>query len=518
MLSTPVISHKTDFLQEFGVLFRDVQMSGIFSDSITFNDCIPKHSPAEILAKYNTEQEEADFDLADFVLENFDFPDFKPQHYESRLDRPIADHIELLWEILTREHLAESGSSLIPLPNPYIVPGGRFRGLYYWDSYFNMLGLEESGKIDLIESMLENFSFLIGELGFIPNANRTYYLGRSQPPVFVLMIEILSHHKGPQTWDRYLPYLEKEYLFWMNGHELLSEENPAANRVVRLPDGTLLNRYWDNSDAPRPESYREDVEVGRLSERSSREVYRHIRAAAESGWDFSSRWFKNGMRMEHIHTTDILPIDLNCLLCHTEKVLIAHYADLPHKRELVETLSQRMSARETAIRTLFWEKQAGFFVDYDWIEGKRRDVLTLAALYPLFFSLASAQQAKKTAAKLEALFLKPGGFVTTLHESGQQWDLPNGWAPLHWITVSGLSRYGFDELARTGCERWLRGNYLVYKKTGKMTEKYNMLDRLEDAQGGEYPNQDGFGWTNGVFLKLSRFIREGTLSSQPRRW
>lgn len=505
------ISHKTDFLQEFGALFRDIQTSGIFSDSITFNDCIPKFPPGEILARYESEKGQPGFDLADFFLENFGLPDFRPQDYESNPDNSIEEHIDGLWQVLTREHHSESGSSLIPLPHPYIVPGGRFRGLYYWDSYFTMLGLEESGRLDLIENMLDNFVFLIGEFGFIPNANRTYYLGRSQPPVFALMISLLAGQKGPGVWKRYLPFLEKEYDFWMKGHDAVSETMPAERRVVRLPDGTLMNRYWDNSDAPRPESYREDVEVAGLSGRNTREVFRHIRAGAESGWDFSSRWFRRGCGMEHIHTTDILPVDLNCLILNIEKTLLRQYAGDREKAGRIAILSQRVAAREAALHQFFWDGRDGFFRDFDWRDRQQTEVLSLAGMYPLFFNIATPAQADKTARVLEDRFLKAGGFITTLAESGQQWDSPNGWAPLHWITFSGLENYRYHALAREGIGRWLKVNRMVYKKTGKLTEKYNMLDRLEDARGGEYPNQDGFGWTNGVYLKLNRLTGNSTL-------
>jgi alpha,alpha-trehalase len=502
------VSHRTDFLQEFGELFRDIQMSGIFSDSITFNDCVPRSSAAEILTRYEVEKRWPWFDLADFLLDNFELPDFLPQKYETNPEDSIDTHIASLWSILTREHFAETGSSLIPLPYSYVVPGGRFRGLYYWDSYFTSLGLEEHGRMDLVENMLGNFAFLIDEFGFIPNANRTYYVSRSQPPVFALMIDMLASHKGDTVWDHFLPYLEKEYAFWMKGADTLSSDHPTERRVVRLPNGTLLNRYWDDSDAPRPESYREDIEVGRISRRNTKEVFRHIRAAAESGWDFSSRWFKNGSEMHHIYTTDFLPIDLNCLMLNIEKTLLKQYERLPERSSDALLIASRAQARENMLRELFWSEADGLFMDYDWTSNQRSGVVSLAGIYPLFFGLANSKQSKRCAQTLEQKLLHPGGFVTSLQESGQQWDLPNGWAPLHWIAINGLVRYGHLSLAKEAANRWLSVNRIVFEKTGKLTEKYNMLNRLEDAQGGEYPNQDGFGWTNGVFLKLSRLMRE----------
>lgn len=481
-------------------------MSGIFSDSITFNDCVPKYPPEIILGNYEKEKDLPAFDLAEFLLDHFELPDFTPQHYETNPNHSIEEHIDSLWQILTREHRTESGSSLIPLPYPYVVPGGRFRGFYYWDTYFTMLGLEEDGRFDLIENMLDNFVFLIDQVGFIPNANRTYYLGRSQPPVFALMIELLANHTGSATWEKYLPFLEKEYIFWMSGHDIVSSDNPAEQRVVRLPDGTLMNRYWDRHDAPRPESYREDVEVGSISGRNVKEVFRHIRAGAESGWDFSSRWFKNGCGMEYIHTTDILPIDLNSLILNIEKTLIDQYKDNPEKIDFMQVVSARAAARETALHKLFWDEKNNFFMDYDWVDARRASIFSLAGVYPLFFGWATPLQAAQTARILEERFLKTGGFVTTLTESGQQWDYPNGWAPLQWIVFKGLENYGFHDLIREGFGRWLKVNRIVFEKTGKLTEKYNMISKFEDAQEGEYPNQDGFGWTNGVYLRLTRLL------------
>lgn len=161
-----------------------------------------------------------------------------------------------------------------------------------------MLGLQENSDCQLIEEMVNNFTFLIDSVGHIPNGNRSYYTTRSQPPFYALMLKLLSEIKGEEVWHTYEPALKKEYNYWMEGAHILSEEKPAHRRVVRMPDGCVLNRYWDDCPNPRSESYIEDVALARFSPQESEALYRHIRAAAESGWDFSSCWFANGQTIE----------------------------------------------------------------------------------------------------------------------------------------------------------------------------------------------------------------------------
>ena len=204
-------------------------------------------------------------------------------------------------------------SSLLPLPQPYLVPGGRFRELYYWDSYFTMLGLDESGRHDLVADMVRDFAYLIDTYGHVPNGARTYYLSRSQPPFFFEMVGLLSNDDSASAFSEYLPQLKREYAFWMEGARGL-RRGTAHRRVVAMPNWSILNRYWDDRDTPRDESYREDTELAHASGRPARQVFRDIRAAAESGWDFSSRWFADGHTRGTIDTTEIVPIDLNSLL------------------------------------------------------------------------------------------------------------------------------------------------------------------------------------------------------------
>ncbi len=487
--------------ESLGPLFHDVQMAGVFPDSKTFVDCTPKSDPATIASDYLARKDDPDFDLKAFVSANF-IPPSEPEIVASR-EESLKMHLENHWKNLTRKASESDGiSTLIPLPGEYVVPGGRFREIYYWDSYFTLIGLGASGRTDLVEAMVDNFAYLIDTVGFIPNGNRTYYLGRSQPPFFASMVNLYAQLTSVEEATIYLPAVQKEYDFWMQGSEYLSSDLPAVNRVVRLSDGTILNRYWDFLDFPRPESHKEDYELAEgLSDQEQKKLYRNLRAGAESGWDYSTRWFQDKADFGSIRTTDMLPVDLNSLMFAVETTLANLYA-ADGKVQQSDFYSTQADQRKAAIQRLFWDADKGAFTDYIWTENRLSDQLTLAGAYPLYFIVASAQQADAQARVLESDFLLPGGVVTTTIESGQQWDYPNGWAPLQWMTIKGLEHYDKMDLATEIKTRWLRVNDKVYQNTGKMMEKYNVADTTLIAGGGEYPTQDGFGWSNGVALGL----------------
>ena len=480
---------------DFEELFSYVQLSNIFEDGKTFPDCIPNRALEEINKDYIQRRREPDFDPTAFIKENFSEPKAYTSGYKSDTSRSLAQHIESLWDELARKPEKQSGT-LISLPHPYIVPGGRFREIYYWDSYFTMLGLQVSGRIDMIRNMIDNFSYLIDSVGFIPNGNRSYFLGRSQPPFFSCMVKLLSEH-DQDALINYLPQLEKEYAFWMHGHELISATNSSQNRVVRMSDGSILNRYWDTYDTPRPESFKEDVELAHQSKQSKGELFRHIRAAAESGWDFSMRWFKDAKSFDLIHTTEIIPVDLNCLMFHLEQTLSEAWQRSGNPIKAMEYMALAEN-RKLAVMKFCWNARENFFFDYDFVSQIQKTQFTLAGVFPLYFNVVSSEQAEKLAQVLEGKFLKQGGLTTTLEHSGQQWDAPNGWAPLQWIAYKGLKNYNQHKLANELKNRWLSLVNTVYHSTGKMMEKYNVVDTSSLGGGGEYPNQDGFGWTNGV--------------------
>lgn len=491
--------------QLYGDLYRAVELAGLFPDSKTFADMIPNASPKQINAAYEGARNQPGFDLRSFVNNHFSSPPHDDSGYASDPNQDVVSHIDVLWTVLRRgpDTVASRWSSLLPLPKPYIVPGGRFDEVYYWDSYFIMLGLEQSGRHDLAVDELNNFAALINRYGHVPNGNRTYYLSRSQPPFFAQMVGLVANKDGDSVYLRYLPELKAEYAYWMAGSDKLAPGR-AHRRLVRLPDGTLLNRYWDDLGEPRDEAYREDLATaGQLPQHNAADLWRNLRAGGESGWDFSSRWLADARVLSSIRVTSLIPVDLNALLYGLERTLAKAYrvkGDAAH----AENMETRARSRADAIQRVLWDPQLEAFGDYNFVERKLTHRLTAATVYPLFAGVATRDEARKIAATIRRGLLRPGGMATTQMHTGQQWDEPNGWAPLQYLAVTGLRRYGDEELARTIATRWIRVNVDYYVRTGKLVEKYDIGTNTANASatGGEYPLQDGFGWTNGVLRTL----------------
>ena len=501
----PVLGY--DPSRDLGPLFHDAQMAQLFADSKTLVDSRPLEAPDALATRYAAERSAPGFDLKAFVNRSFTQPMPAATAPGSAASTSMEQHIRDLWPLLTRAADAQDPrSSLIPLPKPYVVPGGRFREVYYWDSYFTMLGLVESKRTDLVANMLDNFAHLITTVGHIPNANRTYYLSRSQPPYFAAMVGLYATATDTTQALKYLAAMEKEHAFWMDGARTLAP-GTANRRAVRLRTGAILNRYWDDRAEPRPESYREDYTLGMSAPDSRREgIYRNIRAAAESGWDFSSRWMRDTTDLRTMETIDLAPVDLNALLYHMERTIAAlrRFRNGAGDAAVATSFDVAAAARRDALLAAAWDARSGFFYDVRWRNGERvTDRATMAAAAVLYFGLATPAQGAAVASRLERDFLRPGGFVTTLVRSGQQWDAPNGWPPLQWLGMEGVRRYGRADLADLARDRWLSVNRRTYASTGKMTEKYDVLDLTRPAGGGEYPTQDGFGWTNGVALALA---------------
>lgn len=486
LLASPAVAQGP--ADTFGPLFAAVQERRVFPDGKTFADAVPTAPVAEIMRRYAEERPQSTDALRAFVKRHFRLPGDEPT-------RGLRAHIQSLWSPLTRPPTAPGSASgtALPLPAAYVVPGGRFREMYYWDSYFTMLGLRADRRQELVDAMLENFVSLIERHGLIPNGTRSYYLSRSQPPFFAAM-SALGTPGSPAAERRLLVALRAEYRFWMRGEGCVREQR-ACEHVVRMPDGSLLNRYWDAKDTPRDESYAEDVATAAQSRRPPGETLRDLRSAAESGWDFSSRWLGDPARLDTIRTTAIVPVDLNSLLWQLERTIAERCVRVDPA--CARDYRRRADARAVAMRRYLWVVSDGRFADWDVVSGQPTSTLSAATLYPLFVGLATPAEARTVAATTRAKLLAEGGIRTTLTRSGQQWDSPNGWAPLQWIAVEGLVRYGDDAFARDIARRWIATVDRSYRETGKMLEKYDIEER-KPGGGGEYPLQDGFGWTNGV--------------------
>ncbi len=489
----------------YGELFVDVQMNRIFPDNKTFVDCVPKRDPKAIVADYRKAKSNPAlrFSLLKFVEENFEVPVSPASSYRSDKTGSVAEHIRQLWTVLKRNpDQPVEGSSLLPLPYSYIVPGGRFREIYYWDSYFTMLGLQESGEYGMIENMINNFAFMLNKYGHIPNGNRTYYLSRSQPPYFSLMLDLLAQQQGNKVYAVYQNALVKEYNYYM-------DKSAPTKHVVKMPDGSLLNRYWDQDTHPRQESFVQDSTIGIHYNGSLARLYKNLRSGAESGIDFSSRWFADGKHLSTIQVTNLVAVDLNGLLYHLELTLAQSFKETGNLIR-ANYYKQLAARRKAAINKYCWSAKDNWYFDYNISQRRLSPEVTILGISPLFFQVASEAQAKAAAGFAKEKLLKDGGFVTTLKNTGEQWDAPNGWAPLQWMSIRGLENYGEHELAVNAAQRWAQLNIKVFHNTGKLMEKYNVVDTQLEAGGGEYESQDGFGWTNGVLLKLMKLynIRE----------
>lgn len=483
----------------YGDLFHQVQTRRIFPDGKTFVDAVPRRAPEKIMAAYRGHARFSDAELKRFVRANFVVPQAPKAPKPTAKRTSLKAHIAALWPHLTRPPVKPvAGGSALAMAKPFVVPGGRFREIYYWDSYFTMLGLKADGQDPLVETMIDDFGGLIDTYGHIPNGARTYYLSRSQPPFFFAMVG-LSSATDPKTLKVRVDLMRREHAFWMEGEKDV-KPGEAHRRVVAMADGGILNRYWDDRATPRDESYREDLETASKSGRPTAEVFRDLRAGAESGWDFSSRWMADGKTLATIQTTSIVPVDLNSLMYGLEKAISEGCAKLADA-DCVSEFDGRAKARAEAIDFYLWDSARGAYLDYQWKAGQRLDHLSAATFYPLFTGAAEEQRAHVVAQKAWDELLAPGGLRTTTVRTGQQWDTPNGWAPLQWVAVSGLRRYGETALADEIAKRWLATVGREYKASGKMLEKYD-VEEAKAGGGGEYPTQDGFGWTNGVTRAL----------------
>ncbi|XP_062603181.1 LOW QUALITY PROTEIN: trehalase-like [Saccostrea cucullata] len=511
-----------------GKLLDTVQRLRLFNDSKTFVDMSLRESQDTILAAFDALPKPVTKERArKFVTDHFSGPGEEFQSWEpldlprlpsflSKIKDPLLRDFGWdlcrIWKELGRKikldvKLNQDNYSLIYLPNPFIVPGGRFRETYYWDTYWVIKGLLLCEMTDTVKGMLENFALMIQKFGLIPNGARIYYTRRSQPPLFISMMYDYYKATGNLTFIQdNLPYMENEYNFWM------------TNRSFTIQNGTVnytLNRYASPVNSPRPESYAEDVDTAsNVKDPSSKaKLYQNLVSAAESGWDFSSRWFSResgaNLTLDTIRTTDILPVDLNSILCMSENFL-SQFFNLTGNQEKSNEYKSKMLQRQKAIGALLWNPSEGIWQDYDITKNSRRDYFYASNVFPLFANCADGDRKKiedfvlSYLQKTKVLNFE-GGFPTSLDTTGQQWDLPNGWAPLQHIAIWGLSNSQNQQMqveAYNLAKKWINNNWLAWNRSRNMYEKYSTLIPGKGGSGGEYTVQEGFGWSNGVVLDI----------------
>lgn len=489
-------------------LFRAVQKDSLFEDSKVFVDAKPLKPLDKILSKYQKGNHKKKFNLKSFVEKYFELPQYRNMASNGNKPALIEDYITAQWNDIIATTKTSDGT-IIGVPDPYVASSGAFQEMHYWNSYFNMLGLIAADKPQAAKQILDNCSYLIDKYGYMPASNRSYSLSRSSPPVYSLMVKLIVDLDSTLDVENFLPYLEKEYRFWMQGADELTNMNSADKRVVLMPHGEIMNRYWDSLATPRPEAYREDWQIEGTVEGDSTRLFRNIRAAQESGWGFNSRWLGYTKSFATLQTTEIIPVDLNCLLYHLEITLSEAYLHVGDGDQ-AEAMAVAADYRKNGILKYCWIDDEGFFMDYAFWDQYHTGIHSLAGVFPLFFGIATDDQVLLVIEKLENEFLKEGGLMTSLTESGEAWDSPNGWAPLQYIAVEGLKRYQYNGLADDIIYRWTNNVNQVYEKTGKILAKYNVVEVEKPPVEGRYRVKNGFAWTVAIYLKFLTPIEESS--------
>ena len=524
-------------------ILHAVQMARIFPDSKTFVDMKLLKNPNLIQRQFEDLQRDYDptiprAELLKFVEENFTLENQMEEHepadwipcpkvLASVKDpeyKDFADKLNRRWKTLCRKIKDEVESeqenyTLIYLPNPVVVPGGRFREIYYWDSFWIIRGLLLCDMFDTVKGMLRNFALLIQKFGKIPNGGRTYYLNRSQPPLFIQMVEQYVDVTGDTAFIREIyPQMVREFDYWLKEHSVKVLKNGVEHEMFR---------FNCEEAGPRPESYVEDFELAQEMHRGDPEnlarFYWEMKTGAETGWDYSSRWMIDGDDLSDTKARSIIPVDLNSFIAKNAQILAGYAQHLGEENDASKYREHGQKLCE-AIDAVLWDDRDGVWYDFDIINNCQRNHFTPSNLVPLWTGTyrdkkAKAQSAVNYLIRQELMENNPGGVPTTFVKSGQQWDFPNCWPPLEHMLVHGLLNTGIleaEQLAAEIAERRVQGAYLNFAaKDENMFEKYNATSLMGVGGGGEYEIQIGFGWTNGVVLD---FLNEfGSKLTVPKR-
>jgi len=402
---------------------------------------------------------------------------------------------------------------LLYLPYSYVVPGGRFNEMYGWDSFFIEMGLLRDGETELARNMARNALYEVRAYGKVLNANRTYYLARSHPPVLTQMVMAVYRRAQDHRWlEAALPEIERYYVYWTSEPHLTPE--------------TGLSRYYDTGHGPAPEVLasehdtkgrtdydliREyfqthlvtDYEVSQYYDASKDQLtdlfYTGDRSMRESGFDPSGRFGPFSVDIIHYN-----PVCLNSLLYLMEQQTAEIFSILSRERE-ASLWRKRAEERASRMNQSMWSSEDGLYYDYDFVHRRIRRYPYLTSFYPLWAGIATKDQAAQVARNIR-LFEQPGGLQTSTTCTGDQWDAPLGWAPLQWIAIEGLRRYGHEAEALRISENYLSMIQQEFARFGNIEEKYDVVRRSAHVSRtlrfGYRTNEAGFGWTNAVFTRL----------------
>lgn len=513
-----------------GPVLEAVQLAELYEDSKTFVDMTLKESSDTVLDAFADIDDPTDkAAIEEFVATYFEGPDLEFDDYEPTdwKENPLflekiedatyrkwAEDLHRLWFTLGRKIKQDVKDdtdlySLIYVDEYFVVPGGRFREFFYWDTYWIIKGLLLSEMYDTVRGMLRNWAALIDRYGKILNGNRVYFENRSQPPFFIPTVyEFYKATEDRAFLAEMMPFMEAEYTFWMNERTVeIYDESKQTNHT--------LNQYNVRMGKPRPESFREDRETTQdLSEDEAAVVYAEIASACESGWDFSSRWLgpEEDAPLSSMRTTKIVPADLNSIMCLSERAMVTLHNVMGNFDKVLE-YSNAVKARISAVESVLWSEDAGTWLDFDLETGEGNNKFSVANIFPLW-ARCFVEDENGGVTNFETKVLEyllnsevldyPGGIPSTLVDSGQQWDYPNVWPPLMEVAIQAIHSINSDEaktIAYNLAANWTSSNWEKYDETNVMYEKYNCNDGTPGS-GGEYIVQDGFGWTNGVILVL----------------
>lgn len=544
--SVPAIPPYDSQIWGAGELINTVQLERLFDDSKTFVDLRLRRPEREILVDFaNLPREPSREVLMNFVAENFDlqknleFQDWDPEDWAERpryleeiREKPLLHvgmEINRLWKVLSwkcSEDLRRNPSSYskLYLPNGFVIPGGRFREIYYWDTYWIVRGLLISDMRETTRGILDNFFHQIRLFGHVPNGTRKYYCRRSQPPFLTSMMSKYHEVTGDEVFlCEHVADLERELAFFWDKRSRQYEFAGSRYRVFH---------YGADCRGPRPESYAEDVDAAGHFETDDgkQEFYLHVKAATESGWDFSSRWIIN--RGVHVHclcsikTSYIAPVDLNALMYKNHMHMADFYKVLENSEKRREHLSKAHSVLRT-LSNLLWDSEENMWFDWDMLNDKRRKFFYASNLFPLWAE-AYPHKLRDTVGKCAAYYLlrtgalkHEGGIPASLQHTGHQWDY-NAWPPLQHVIVSGLNKTKNRHAQKLAFK--IARNYTISTVSScrkgcacQIFEKYNPAEIGAAGGGGEYEVQKGFGWTNGVLVDFITMYGDDLINEEERQ-
>jgi len=477
-----------------GEMLHTIQLAKLYHDSKTFVDKKLRFHPDVVLGKFsellnNTQSNPSSEQLKLFIDEHFESegsefelwdpsdwisnPDFLKKINNSLLQN-WGRELHEAWKFLGRKikddvRVHPELYSMIYVPNPFIIPGGRFREFYYWDSYWIIRGLIISQMTETVKGMLENFILMVESYGMVPNGGRVYYEQRSQPPLLISMVNSYVNATGDIQFLRdHIHLLEKELQFWLK------------NRTV-LIQGHTLCRFNVEFEGPRPESYKEDYEAAsQIKAENRQEFYVNTKSGAESGWDFSSRWYivddgHNEGNISNIATRNVIPVDLNSFMCMNHYLLSEMFLLIGDEQK-ARFYHKQFVLWKRAIKQILWNEEEGIWFDYDLLNAKQRPFYYASNLAPLWArcwdpsdnTIDSVTTRILSYLDRSQVTKYAGGLPTSMLHSGQQWDFPNGWPPLQHLLVIGLENTGEPKaqaLALDLAKKWLLNNYYAYEQT-----------------------------------------------------